>query len=123
MNKDNYKKFIDAVISGDESAQAEAAKSFSIEKTKEILANRTTAKDAPISEGFKQFIKLIKESEYDVSLNGDNVMVNGKAVGKVISDPNTADAILFVSADGRVKKEFNTAQELFDFVEATFLQV
>lgn len=118
--KELLTKFINSVIGNDEASAQEAIKAYSIQKTKSVLA--TGGQKKPISENLKKFMQLLKESEYDVSLNGDRVVVNGKVVGKIINQLNDDSAIVFVSVDGKVKQEFDTVEQLFQFIEQQFGQ-
>lgn len=119
--KELLTKFINSVIGNDEASAQEAIKAYSIQKTKSVLATGGN-QSKPISENLKRFMQLLKESEYDVSLNGDHVVVNGKVVGKIINQLNDDSAIVFLSADGKVKQEFDTVEQLFQFIEQQFGQ-
>lgn len=119
--KELLTKFINSVIGNDEASAQEAIKAYSIQKTKSVLATGAN-QTKPISENLKKFLQLLKESEYDVSLNGDHVIVNGKVVGKIINQLNDDSAIVFVSVDGKVKQEFDTVEQLFQFIEQQFGQ-
>lgn len=118
--KELLTKFINSVIGNDDASAQEAIKAYSIQKTKSVLA--TGGKIKQVSENFKKFMQLLKESEYDVSLNGDHVVVNGKVVGRIVNQLDDDSAIVFISADGRVKQEFDTVEQLFQFIEQQFGQ-
>lgn len=124
MNKTALlKDFIDAVLKSDNDAQGIAAKRYAIEKVKSVIAKAEKG-TKKVSEAFRQqFMQLITESEYDVSLHGDKVVVGDKVVGRIINQLDDDSPIVFISLDGRVKKEFNTAQELFNYIESAFLGV
>lgn len=118
--KELLTKFINSVIGNDEASAQEAVKAFSIQKVKSVLA--TNAQPKRVSENFKKFMNLLKESEYDVSLNGDHVVVNGKVVGRIVNQLDDDSPIVFISADGRVKQQFDTVEQLFQFIEQQFGQ-
>lgn len=120
--KELLTKFINSVIGNDEASAQEAIKAYSIQKTKSVLATGGNQTKQPVSENLKKFMQLLKESEYDVSLNGDHVVVNGKVVGKIVNQLNDDSAIVFLSADGKVKQEFDTVEQLFQFIEQQFGQ-
>lgn len=119
--KELLTKFINSVIANDDASAQEAIKAYSIQKTKSVLA-APSGQTKQVSENYKKFMQLLKESEYDVSLNGDHVVVNGKVVGKIVNQLNDDSAIVFISADGRVKQEFDTVEQLFQFIEQQFGQ-
>jgi pyruvate kinase len=114
--KELLTKFINSVIENDDLSAQEAIKAYSIQKTKSVLSRNTKN----ISENYKKFLALLKESEYDVSLNGDNVLVNGKVVGKIINNLDDDSPIIFTSKDGKTKHQFDTVEQLFQFIEQQF---
>lgn len=117
--KELLTKFINSVIGNDEASAQEAIKAYSIQKTKSVLAtggNQTK----PISENLKKFMQLLKESEYDVSLNGDHVVVNGKVVGKIVNNLDDDKPIVFIDLKGKQVFTANTVEEFFAEIEDKF---
>lgn len=95
-------KFVDSVaLSKDEDASeffAEYVKS----KARDVLTSKT----------LREF-----GGDSQIKLDGDDVMVSGKKVGEVKSDPGETDAgISFSTVDGSFSKEFNTISDLYEFL-------
>jgi hypothetical protein len=119
--KEYIRNFVDAIVKDDMDAAKQAAHQMSVAVVKQAISEPKNEKI--VSENYKQFLKLIRENEYDVSLNGDNVVVNGKLVGKIINDLSDDSPIMFISADRKLKKEFDTVQDLFSFIENSYIKV
>lgn len=86
--------FIDAVATEDQDAERVSIKDFINEKSKTILEYGDSA----------------------IKINGDDVIINGKKVGTIISDPtDMASGMFFTSLDGK-KKEFDTVEDLYAFL-------
>jgi hypothetical protein len=121
--KELLTKFFDSVVKNevaDKEAGDQAMKTFCLQTVKNILSNKQKPKQ--VSENYKKFMQLLKESEYDISFNGDQVIVNGKSVGRIINQLDDNSPIVFISTNGRVKQEFDTAEQLFQFIEQQFGQ-
>lgn len=68
--------------------------------------------------------KVLREFDADSAIKfvGDDVEINGKKVGTVPLDLNKFEtqAITFVSNDGKIRKEFEDAGELYNFLATTY---
>lgn len=119
--KDQLRAVIDGIINGDDSAAKNAFAPYVQSKTREILGY-----EQPHSSGTSQTNEafIIKLQEYvelqqdnPVQFRGDRVIVDGKQVGVIQNDPTDFDSgINFIEEGGRMSKEFNTIEDLYDFL-------
>lgn len=125
MNKSELiSEFINKVVSGDKEAARAAFSEYCNAKAKTIAEGDTT-KLLEREEKFNTFKRQLLEFGGDdapIQLQGDNVLINGKVVGRIVNDLEDFDAgINFVAADGKFSKEFNTAEDLFKYLSQQFL--
>lgn len=110
---------IDAIINNDAEAAQAAFAPYVQDKSREIITPPTEPEvDASaITESvlLKEFSDVLHDSP--IKLSGDNVLVNGKAVGVLQNDPTDFDSgINFIENGGKFSKEFTTVEELFNFL-------
>ncbi len=115
---------LDAFIKGDNDAAKAAFSPYVHAKTREILGyQEPVVPAAPNATEVKEgvFVKLqeMVDALVDspIKFQGDNVIVDGKQVGVVTSDPTDFDSgINFIEDGGRFSKEFDTVEDLFKFL-------
>lgn len=118
---ENLKKFINLVVKNAVEPSDELNESIENEYgdfLKEVMRNTVT----------KMRINRLIESELNermgdsaVKLNGDDVLVNGKVVGRIQYDLNDFDSgINFISEDGAFSKEFATLEDFYAFINMRF---
>lgn len=119
---------LNAVISGIINNDADATKAafapYIAAKTQEILgyAKQTVVEPAaaPVTEHvlMKQLREWVdNQVESPVRFDGDRVIVGGKQVGVVQTDmADFESGINFIEDGGKFSKEFNTLEELFEFL-------
>ncbi len=111
---------IDGIIKGDDTAAKDAFAPYVQAKTREILGySEPVTAATPMSEAFlvklKEYVDLQQDSP--VQFRGDRVIVDGKQVGVIQNDPTDFESgINFIEAGGRFSKEFNTVEDLYDFL-------
>jgi hypothetical protein len=112
---------IDGIIKGDDTAAKDAFAPYVQAKTREILGYSEPVAPAatPTNEGFlvklKEYIDFQQDSP--VQFRGDRVIVDGKQVGVIQNDPTDFESgINFIEEGGRFSKEFNTVEDLYDFL-------
>lgn len=111
---ESLSKFIDAVIQNNDKAAAEAFQAYSVVKSREILG--TNKQTTELKEWAVQLMEFIGDDS-PIKLYGDDILVKGKKVGHIQQDLNDMDGgINFVSVDGKFSKEFNSIQELYQFL-------
>jgi hypothetical protein len=103
---ENLDKYVDSVVSSQEEDASNFFAEYVKEKAKKVLS----------SKHLKEF-----GGGSQIKLDGDDVMVSGKKVGEVKSDPAEMDAgISFTTVDGSFSKEFNTLSDLYEFLSDRF---
>jgi hypothetical protein len=113
-NKEQLVDFIDAVVNEEDSNESLARESI-INKTKSIIAS--WKKSAVLEAALREFIG----DDSPIRLNGDDVLVNGKVVGRIKNDLSEMDSgINFISADGKFSKEFEDVGSLYQFLMSKF---
>lgn len=112
---------IDGIIKGDDTAAKDAFAPYVQAKTREILGYNEpiTSTKTPTNEAFlvklKEYIELQQESP--VQFRGDRVIIDGRQVGVIQNDPTDFESgINFIEDGGRFSKEFNTVEDLYDFL-------
>ncbi len=112
---------IDGIIKGDDAAAKDAFAPYVQAKTREILGYSEPVAPAatPTNEAFlvklKEYVDLQQDSP--VQFRGDRVIVDGKQVGVIQNDPTDFESgINFIEEGGRFSKEFNTVEDLYDFL-------
>ena len=89
-----------------------------------LLKNRDKKK-APLKKMKKSKVDEVNEAvlreftgeNSPIRLKGDDVFVKGKLVGHIVNDLNDLDSgIVFQSADGKFKKEFDTIRDVYSFL-------
>lgn len=107
-NNDLIKEFTDKIIKADDTS--DLIKQIIVNKTKDLI------------QGWKA--QKIVEGVFDdsaIKLNGDDILINGKLVGHLKYDLNDMNGgVNFVSADGRMSKEFEGLQDLYGYLMQTF---
>jgi hypothetical protein len=72
-----------------------------------------------IGEKSKHVLEFTGDSQ--IKLDGDDVMVSGKKVGRVkIDHDDMASGIDFISVDGKFSKEFDDMESLYSFIATRF---
>ena len=120
--KEQLSAVIDGIIKGDEAAMKAAFAPYIQAKSREVLGYTETPAPAvtlPVTENV--LVTKLKEavdlSDSPVKLNGDRVIVNGKEVGTIQTDPTDFESgINFIEQGGAFSKEFNTVEEIFAFL-------
>lgn len=112
---------IDGIIKGDDTAAKGAFAPYVQAKTREILgySEPVTPAATPTNEALlvklKEYVDLQQDSP--VQFRGDRVIVDGKQVGVIQNDPTDFESgIDFIEDGGRFSKEFNTVEDLYDFL-------
>lgn len=130
MNKrEQLSAVIDGVINNDMEAAKAAFSSYITTKTQDILGYSTTVEAPEVAPETTELTpvqesKLASLTEWfdtqadsPVRLQGDRVLVGGKQVGVIQSDPADFDSgINFIEDGGRFSKEFNEMEELYSFL-------
>lgn len=118
--KEQLRAVIDNIIKGDGEAASAAFAPYVHAKTRDVLGY---AHPTPNAEEVKEaFYKKLNEyidlqDESPIQFQGDRVMVNGKQVGVIQSDPTDWDSgINFIEEGGRFSKEFDRLEDLYDFL-------
>lgn len=119
--KEYLRDVINSIISGDTEAAKAAFAPYLQSKTREILgyADPQPHGEAPTNEALiTKLEEMFAQAEDDVvKFRGDRVIVDGKQVGVIQSDPADFDSgINFIEDGGRFTKEFDTVEALFDFL-------
>ncbi len=123
MNKqEQLSAVIDGIINSDDAASRQAFSSYVTTKTRELLGYSDTpvVPTEPVTESV--VIKTLREmvdalSDVPVKFQGDKVIVDGKEVGVIQSDPTDFESgINFIENGNRFSKEFDTVEELFQFL-------
>jgi hypothetical protein len=135
-NAELISDFINKLVSGDAEAAKAAFSQFCSVKTKAIIGESAVVVE---DNRFAELKTLILEFNTNangpkpIDLQGDRILVNGKEVGRiaeiqfkkdengVVDVEGDAEGINFISADGSFSKEFNSAEELFRFINQKFL--
>lgn len=89
-----------------------------------VKGNRVKAK-APLKKMKKMdeaaVLKEFTGEDSPIKLKGDDVFVNGKMVGTITNDLSDIDSgIIFSSADGNFKQEFDSIKDLYAFLVSHF---
>lgn len=113
--KDSLMGFIDAFITGDETAQKQAFSQYSEEKTKEILGSTQ-----PQSVSVEESANILGN---DIELDGNTVMVSGKPVARIQyeGEDSNAQMVLVVSDGETIKIKNNDLKELASTIRNKFL--
>lgn len=131
--KESLSRFIDAVVSGDEDAQKASFSEYANAKAKELLGIPLQA-EQPVQEDFcilsEKEIKVLEAMlGDDISLDGNNIFVKGKRVGRLEyggeKDEFGEDSQLyFVTLDGTtIPIKDNDLEDLVKVISAKFLGV
>lgn len=118
---------IDGIINNDEVAMKAAFAPYIQAKSKEILGYSRDPEvpaielpETPVTENLiltKLQESLAALADSPVKLQGNRVIVGGKEVGTLQSDPTDFESgINFIENGGQFSKEFNTVEELFNFL-------
>lgn len=112
---------IDGIIKGDDTAAKDAFVPYVQAKTREILGYNepdipaVTPTNEALLVKLKEYIDLQQESP--VQFRGDRVIVDGRQIGVIQNDPTDFESgINFIEDGGRFSKEFNTVEDLYDFL-------
>ena len=118
--KEQLRAVIDNIIKGDSDAAKAAFAPYVQSKTRDVLGY---AQPTPNAEEVKEaFYKKLNEyielqDESPIKFQGDKVIVDGKQVGVIQSDPTDWDSgINFIEEGGKFTKEFVQLEDLYDFL-------
>ncbi len=131
--KESLSRFIDAVVSGDEDAQKASFAEYTNAKTKELLGIPLQA-EQPVQEDFcilsAEEIKVLEAMlGDDISLDGNNIFVKGKRVGRLEyggekDEFGEESQLYFVTLDGTtIPIKDNDLEDLVKVISAKFLGV
>lgn len=129
--KESLSRFIDAVVSGDEDAQKASFSEYTESKTKELLGIPAHT-EQPVQEEFcilsEDEIKVLETMlGDDISLDGNNVFVKGKRVGRLEyggekDEFGEESQLYFVTLDGSAMSiKDNDLEDLVKVISAKFL--
>lgn len=129
--KESLYRFIDAVVSGDEDAQKALFSEYTTNKTKELLGIPLQAEQS-VQEDFcilsEEEIKVLEAMlGGDISLDGNNVFVKGKRVGRLEYGDGKGEfgeesQLYFVTLDGASTPiKDNDLEDLVKVISAKFL--
>lgn len=110
---------IDGIIKGDPEAAKAAFAPYIQMKTREVLGYTKDNNDS-VNENvniiaLREWIDTLDDSP--VRLQGDRVLVDGKQVGVLQTDPTDFNSgINFIEDGGKFSKEFDTIEDLFNFL-------
>lgn len=131
--KESLSRFIDAVVSGDEDARKASFGEYTIAKTKELLGIPLQV-EQPVQEDFcilsAEEIKVLEAMlGDDISLDGNNIFVKGKRVGRLEyggekDEFGEESQLYFVTLDGTtIPIKDNDLEDLVKVISAKFLGV
>lgn len=122
MDKTVLTDFINKVASNDYDAAKALFADYCNAKAKSIATDKAVMERLENFSGFKRTLREFGNDDAPIRLDGDNILVNNKIVGRVHVDLNDMDGgVNFISDDGTFSKEFNTAEDLFAFLSQRFL--